>query len=540
MKYVPDSVGSQRFLKVQTTAVATVFAFAAMGAPALRVDVAVAASKRPAGSVKLTGSSQKSVGSVRCGKIRGSWLPGTKLAGGYFIAHHQQEKNYRTLIRKTKGSAKKNATKQASSFAIKAKAQLSACRAKPTPTPVPAPTPSPPALPRIDLSGAVGLAIKGTAGASSRAKAAAGASNLEVVMADGQVRSAVTSGTAQVSNFLVSPTGKIYLVGQFSTATGSCTLAELPLEGGEVTCLDSVSVNWPAPGAQSQSPPVQFDASGAIYYLGSDRDTGKSILRRNAGNGDIRDLVTDNVSLRDFLVQPDGTVFLTGDTISTNASWLRKISPSGGLQTLFAGSRTNSSIMEWIRKFPDGNVYVSQMNAGFMRYLTGPGAMDPLPWLANSGGDAHFRAGLDCGSGCAFPSGPFRTTVSGKVYNIASGAQLTQYFPVVSRVPVAGLSTAMILQSAMNHLIVAGLNSTGQNVLLLYDTSDDSVRQLIGPDNEIEIYHLNYSSSSGKILFDGLRFADNKFVLGEVDVTTGEVRAAATLAAKWQDFQTFR
>jgi hypothetical protein len=194
------------------------------------------------------------------------------------------------------------------------------------------------------------------------------------------------------------------------------------------------------------------------------------------------------------------------------------------------GTNLNSTPLQWIKRFPDNNVYVSQMNTGFARYLVGSDSMDPLFWLGNGG--RHNGAGI-------FIDGALCTTLSGKVYGIASGGQLTTYFPTPSATAIAGLSRATIVQSAMNHLIVAGTNSSGQNVLMLYDTSNGSSTQLIGPDNEVEIYHLNYSSAIGKIMFDGLRFSDNKYVLGEVTVNTGEVRTTSVLATKWQQFQTF-
>ena len=134
--------------RAQVTAVATVLAFALMGASALSFDDAAAASKRPAGSVKLTGSLQKSVGKVRCGKIRGAWLPGTKLAGSYFVAHGQQYKNFNSSATKAKKAAKKakgnkakryrklasSYLKSAKTYSSKAKTQLSACKQTPTPT----------------------------------------------------------------------------------------------------------------------------------------------------------------------------------------------------------------------------------------------------------------------------------------------------------------------------------------------------------------------------------------------------------------------
>ncbi len=202
----------------------------------------------------------------------------------------------------------------------------------------------------------------------------------------------------------------------------------------------------------------------------------------------------------------------------------------GGLQTLLTGSSFNSTPIQWIMRFPDENIYTSQMNTGFARYLTSSGAMDSQFWVGNGGQFTEVSI---------FINGPLRTTVSGKVYGIASGGALTQYFPVPGIVSGTGLSAATIVQPAMNHLLIAGTNGSGQNVLVLFDTADGSSRQLIGPSNEIEMYHLNYTSASGKILFDGLRFSDNRYVLGEVDVNTGEVRTTAALATRWQDFQTF-
>ena len=82
-------------LKLRSATLLTIVV--AGGALGLSADGSVAAAKRPAGAVKLTGASQKSVGAVRCGKLKGSWLPGTKLAGGYFITHTQQAANFKKL-----------------------------------------------------------------------------------------------------------------------------------------------------------------------------------------------------------------------------------------------------------------------------------------------------------------------------------------------------------------------------------------------------------------------------------------------------------
>ncbi len=499
-----------------------------------------------AGALKLTKSDLQKVEKkrqkgvfVQCGLVKtkrypnGKWNPGTILTTGstkgWFLPLLVEAKNLNTQSLKLKKSGKANQAQQLKLLSSNKKSRYfkdrNICGTLNTSGSGATPAQSL----RIDLSGAVGLAL--TARALPRAAVASTVSNLEAITAGGQVRSAVSSGAARIDNFFISPNGKVYLTGDFGeTSMEHCSLAEVPAGGGDVTCVDStLTLRWLSPGNQSQSPPIQFDASGAVYYLGSNSN-GSTILRRNSGSGAVRDLVTDNVYVYDFLVQPDGTVFLSGATSSTGASWLRKINPMGGLQTLLTGSTSNSTPIQWIMRFPDENIYTSQMNTGFARYLTSSGAMDSQFWVGSGG---QFT-GVSI-----FIVGPLRTTASGKVYGIASGGALTQYFPVPGIVSGTGLSAATIVQPAMNHLLIAGTNGSGQNVLVLFDTTDGSSRQLIGPSNEIEMYHLNYTSASGKILFDGLRFSDNLYVLGEVAVNTGEVRTTAVLATKWQDFQTF-
>jgi len=66
-----------------------------------------------------------------------------------------------------------------------------------------------------------------------------------------------------------------------------------------------------------------------------------------------------------------------------------------------------------------------------------------------------------------------------------------------------------------------------------------SERELIGPDNEIEIYHLNYVADGNKILFDGLRFSDNQYVIGEYDLTTNQLSVVSAGSTKWAGLQSF-
>jgi hypothetical protein len=96
-----------------------------------------------------------------------------------------------------------------------------------------------------------------------------------------------------------------------------------------------------------------------------------------------------------------------------------------------------------------------------------------------------------------------------------------------------------VAQSVLDNVIMSGTNSNGQYITTLYNTLTNTEQNLVPASNEIEVYRLNYVASSNKVMFDGLRFSDNKYVLGQVDLNTGLVTASQTGSSKLVDFQTF-
>jgi hypothetical protein len=117
-------------------------------------------------------------------------------------------------------------------------------------------------------------------------------------------------------------------------------------------------------------------------------------------------------------------------------------------------------------------------------------------------------------------------------------SSLTQVYPTLAEV-TSEVATIGIAQRVLDYIIMSGTNSNGQNITTLYNISTNTEQNLIPASNEIEVYHLNYVASSNKIMFDGLRFSDNKYVLGQVDLNTGLVTASQTGSSKLVDFQTF-
>ena len=403
---------------------------------------------------------------------------------------------------------------------------------------------------KFNIKNAIGLTLKSTVSSAGVRKSATG-SNLQTVDAAGNTSDAVTSGTASIRNFLIAPNDKLYVVFNSKTTIGtaSCLLAEVTKSTGDPTCIDSdlSSISWSSTTSY-EFDPIQFDESGSIYYVGTD-STGKSVLRRYK-DGTATSLVTDNVSYLRFLVLSDGSVMIGGITLSSNTPWTRVVTSSGSLRSLVSGDYPM-----FLSKFPDGNVYLGywgQVYLGVKRYLSSTSAMDTKYWISAGGNGEPYTAFFDITANRNTPQNipalngysgsmikSLVTTSNSKVYAITGTVPgLVQYFPNVAK-PLTAVTNVGVMQRVLTYLILSGTNSDGQNITTLYNTSTDTEQVLIPASTEIEVYHLNYVASTNKIMFDGLRFSDNKYVIGQVDLNTQVVTASQTGSSKLLDFQTF-
>lgn len=533
------------------------------GVSAIINTSAVSAATTPVGAVKLPASSLKKVSGVQCGLLKGSWVAGTIVQKIYFVSHTQQAKNATNDAKKVKGSKATALQKTATKWTSKATAQQPSCAT--LKKPASSGSTSKYAL-KFNLKKAVGLALrspvvkkKGVASKSAAAETGDG-SNLETVSATGTTEDAVTSGTAVIEKFLIAPNDKLYvLFAEKTSVDGSmtlCLMAEINKSTGNPLCIESEldSINWNADDSFIINDAVQFDDTGAIYFTGLNADSGKNILRKYV-DGVATSLINDNIVISDFLVMGDGSVFLTGDTASTKGSWTRKISATGGLTNL-ATEKAN-----FLQMFPDKNVYYGLNSAGIKRYLTATNTEDQFPYIARTSPSTTPRNNISryCASEptannsytsvsdgfCAYAGMSIRqkfSTLSKKVYmntGVAPMGTLMQYYPDVKRA-VTAVHKISVAQTVIDNIILAGVNLAGKNIITIYNTADDSELSLLDgtADNEIEVYHLNLTSSN-KIMFDGLRFKDNKYVLAQIDLTTGVLTSAQTGGSKLVDFQTF-
>ena len=391
---------------------------------------------------------------------------------------------------------------------------------------------------KFNIKNAVGLTLKSTVSSAAVRKSATG-SNLQAVDTAGNTSDAVISGTASIAKFLIAPNDKLYVLFYDKTTVGtvSCSLAEVNKTTGDPVCIESeiLSVNWET--ELNGSSPIQFSASGAIYYMGRDgvAPNDSSVLRRHS-DGKTTSLVTNNILLSKFLVLETGDVLLEGSTKGTGASWLRKVSVTGELSTIFTPFRSNLMIGT-----PDGNVLIS--SSGYKRYITKEARIDS---------DAtRFDLTAVCFVGLVRNDNAFcsmgETKLVIRTLNqrvlllqtyIGKNSSLTQVFPTF-----AGLTSEVksvgVAQSVLDYIILSGTDLNGKNITTIYNSSTDTEKVLIPSTSEIEVYHLNYVASTNKIMFDGLRFSDNKYVIGQVDLNTKVVSASQTGSSKLLDFQTF-
>lgn len=382
----------------------------------------------------------------------------------------------------------------------------------------------------FQTSNAVGIALPAT-GASG--------SGLLAVNRDGSVVDAVSNGTAPIQDFYSAPNNRVYVTFRTATAltTGAtpCVLAEINPDSGVPTCVDNElsSIRLTPTMYGRGNSPIQFDASGNIYYLGSLNVNGaspKQVLRKYV-SGTVVSLINDNITINDFVVLPDGSTLLSGSTASTGATWLRKLSPSGGLSTI-----NNSVNVTFMRKFADGNIYIGQIgNSGgtIIRWLTATSQIDPKPWTTGMmNTDAYFNVAYLCwqnssrfpgfcsGSGIQFSAlfnfGSTRTLAT--VGNGgSSGSNLFQFYPTVESTNTI-LKNVTLAISVNNKMILAGTTEGGVNSLTVYDPETYQETVVVDQTNEVEVYNLTYIAATNRIMFNGLRFSDNRFVLGEVEM----------------------
>ena len=356
---------------------------------------------------------------------------------------------------------------------------------------------------------------------------------------------ATGSATPAVRDFYSAPNNRFYVV--FNSPTPlvnggtNCVLAEVNTDTGSPTCVDNeltsitMGMGTMFGSFGNGNAPIQFDDAGNIYYSGT--STGYTFTLRKNVNGVVTPLMRDNVQVTDFVVLGDGSIIMSGRTVSTQVYWIRKVTADSGAIT----NLVNGVQATFLRKFVDKNVYYgvnSSMNVtgGVYRYSVDQGKPDSLPWVIQYGNQnsaqndttglcsytTNQKTSIFCSLGGSsiresFNIGTEKTlAIVGQIYG-ASGTELMQYYPTIERANTV-LTNITVWQQIGTKLLLAGTNKDEKNILSLYDPSTAQETILLDTSNEIEIYNLGYVATANKVLFNGLSFANGQYVVGDISL----------------------
>lgn len=381
------------------------------------------------------------------------------------------------------------------------------------------------------VTGVVGLALP-------EQLSSAPASGMFAVKSDGTPVDSLAQGSlsASIRDFYSAPNSRFYVTFTSPTAVVQggplCILAEVDSSTGVSTCVDSSITSVGLTTGSNRNPPIQFDSQGNVYYFGILNS--KFVLRKSV-NGQITNLINDNISMQDFIVLGDGGVLIAGTTQSSGTRWFRKLSPANELTSIV----TQNTEISFLARFPDGNVYFGYSDGtgtGIKRYLTATNSIDSRDWVARKYYTVNnpyqlmtFCSGALEARNPTYPTAcqqphnvtQLMTTANGQVLAVVgtspSTKQVVSLYPTVEPVATAIATTTLVYQF-VDKIVIAGSNGSGTNMLTVYDPASYQETVIIDQSNETEIYSVAYVPTTGKLLFNGLRFSDNSVVVGEVDM----------------------
>lgn len=215
----------------------------------------------------------------------------------------------------------------------------------------------------IDLSSAVGLAVK----------SALGTSTVYAVTADARLEALTASGETFYDFRIVD--GRVFLSPYEAWRYGCWLLmvnADMALE-----CVDPDMRRFEA---------IIINPDGGVSYLASDGSSGNR-LRVRSPDGNITDVfdATGPIGIDSWSVASDGRVFLTGSSGSPREYWVRRVNDDGTLTTFTLDTPEPYYYlpMRLLGVWPDGNVYLYAGGHAFWRIPPDTGEIDSVPHAAS-------------------------------------------------------------------------------------------------------------------------------------------------------------
>jgi len=327
-----------------------------------------------------------------------------------------------------------------------------------------------------------------------------------------------------VSRFFISPDGAVIalLNEAISIADVNCKFVRLVRESTELACIDpdlhslsdisSPERNAGIPGGLE---PVQFDGLGNIYYWGS--FGGFAVLKKwNVEDGSTYELIHDNISLTQFLVSEDGSVWLSGGVQTGQDAFFRRLKPTGelediiGLQVVNLISKVDNGIFVTLLKNTEPFTALYKISLD-----DGGNVGAPQLILSDNQFDGLFLIMFDMID--------FQKSGSGDYYYFGKNNSLEDDRRLILVYPGAPTLASLLPEVSYvrnfrifdQDIFYIGQDNSNKHVFHKMRLDDLATDEDLLKGENIEVYH--FTAVNNLIYFDGLRFSDNTYIIGQID-----------------------
>ena len=377
-------------------------------------------------------------------------------------------------------------------------------------------------------------------------------SKLRKIDLEGNPPRQVINTDPRVAQFQFGPEKNLYIFfwhPQELRDQNSYLLVKINPETNEVTGIDK-TLSYMEWNESTSSPNIQFDEHDNTYYLARDENW-DLVLRKYTPEGNIFDLINENMNIWHWLVRDDGTVVMGGETTTTKTRWLRRLNPNDPDNIL--ANIAEPSEIGWIAEFPDNRIYAGMRFSEWhhavyrlpadLSHMTDEDRKTPYIGPNEEGYQPEYDAGqLTEGHTENYYQGfsmwhggsmlYCEEDVFNNVYGLMAGwwethRTVMRLYPVPEIIEprTVLLDRPTLMRVWQDKIVIAGFKGE-MNKLILYDISTGEETNLL--DQNIEIFHLDVLSN-GNIIFDGLRMNDSQIVVGMLEPITsssaGKVRA---------------
>lgn len=328
-----------------------------------------------------------------------------------------------------------------------------------------------------------------------------------------------------------SPSGQLYVgfEGKWGSLDPACAFVKV-FEDGSYECVDEEVEGWGVEflsalrGEEDMGKQVvDFDKDENPVYLAYVNHYNLA-LRRMVGD-QVEDYINENIDVYDFAVGPLNEIYIAGWS-DGGGNFFRMITEDKVVEPIA------DSLPDYFDFLSDGRLY-----AHMYLDLGDTSGGNGLWRIEFENDEFHFTNVLEVSS--------IFKIEGDEVYALDryDSARVNRYYSLLQDPPdpqseefPLEMDEAKIVEIRSGKIFAAGTDEDLDPLFHFIDMQDGSkVYDLINGDR-IEVYHVEYSESSNTVYFDGLNFANNEYLLGEVNLSSCD---SAALTCAWTESTSF-